>query len=307
MILGFVLRSRRVDVGSALRQKFLATESQWDAALQDWEKRCGVDRIEALKSSFVEAKAKYQGLAKEEAGRLAQYQAQRRERQLRDYLDGFLIRRVKIRGIGPAKQATLASYGIETVADVEQARVLAVPGFGVINTRPLLEWRKEIERKFTYNPQPNAADQAAIGKIRSDLAQEAARLRQHLSSGAKELWQAVQVCEQMLKVPDPLLAKIDATRSQIKADFAYLGIPLPPRPAPIRRPTPPPPVVRNPQTVTSTAPSSTRTSPHTSSYLPSCPICGSQTVRRTARRGRRRGRRFWGCSRYPTCTGTRPA
>jgi DNA-binding helix-hairpin-helix protein with protein kinase domain len=303
LVLGFVLRSRQVDVSSALGQKFLATESQWDAALQDWEKRCGVDRIEALKASLVEAKAKYQGLRKEEGDRLAQYQAQRRERQLRDYLDSFFIRRVKIHGIGPAKQATLASYGIETAADVDQARVLAVPGFGKINSRPLLEWRREIERKFTYNPQSNATDQAAIGKIRSDLAQEAARLRQHLSSGAKELWQAVQACEQMLKAPDPLLAKVDATRFQIKADFAYLGIPLPPRPAPIRRPTPRPPGVRNPQT--SAVPLSTRTSPHASSYLPSCPICGSQMVRRTARRGRRRGRQFWGCSRYPTCTGTR--
>jgi DNA-binding helix-hairpin-helix protein with protein kinase domain len=303
--LGFVLRSRRVD-GSALRHKFLATESQWDAALQDWEKRCGIDRIGALKASLVEARANYQGLGKEEADRLAQYQAQRRERQFRDYLDGFLIRRVKIHGIGPAKQATLASYGIETAADVDQARVLAVPGFGLVNSRPLLEWRREIERRFTYNSQPNAADQVAIGKIRSDVVQEAARLRHQLSSGAKELWQAVQACEQMLKVPDPLLAKLDATRAQIKADFAYLSIPLPHRPTPIRRSTPPAPLVRNPQTINSTAPSPTRTSPRTSSNLMSCPICGSQMVRRTAKRGRRIGRRFWGCSRYPTCVGTRP-
>ncbi|TBC95138.1 hypothetical protein ELH26_14405 [Rhizobium leguminosarum] len=27
---------------------------------------------------------------------------------------------------------------------------------------------------------------------------------------------------------------------------------------------------------------------------------------RTARRGRRSGSNFWGCTRYPTCRGTRP-
>jgi predicted RNA-binding Zn-ribbon protein involved in translation (DUF1610 family) len=110
----------------------------------------------------------------------------------------------------------------------------------------------------------------------------------------------------MLKVPDPLLAKLDATRVQIKADLAYLSIPLPHRPTPIRRSTPPAPLVRNPKTINSTAPSPTRTSPQTSSNLMPCPVCGSQMVRRTARRGRRIGRRFWGCSRYPTCVGTRP-
>lgn len=35
-----------------------------------------------------------------------------------------------------------------------------------------------------------------------------------------------------------------------------------------------------------------------------CPHCGSGMRLRTARRGARRGKRFWGCSRYPDCTGT---
>jgi DNA-binding helix-hairpin-helix protein with protein kinase domain len=306
VILGFVLRARQVDISSSLRQKFFLTESEWDQALQGWERRCGLDRIEALKTSLVEARAYLQELGREEADRIAQYQAQRRERQLKDFLDSFHIRRVKIHGIGPAKEATLASYGIETAADVDQARVLAVPGFGPVNSRPLLEWRKEVERKFNYNPNPTPSDQAAINKIRADIAQEAVRLRQHLSSGAVELRQAVLACEQMLKVPDPLLVKIEAARSEINADFAYLGIPLPPCPTPAHRSTPPrQPAFHRSQTTTRTAPTSTRTSTHASSSLPSCPICGRQMVRRTAKRGRRRGRQFWGCSRYPVCNGTR--
>jgi ssDNA-binding Zn-finger/Zn-ribbon topoisomerase 1 len=28
-------------------------------------------------------------------------------------------------------------------------------------------------------------------------------------------------------------------------------------------------------------------------------------VRRTAHKGKRAGRQFWGCSRYPSCKGTR--
>lgn len=36
-----------------------------------------------------------------------------------------------------------------------------------------------------------------------------------------------------------------------------------------------------------------------------CPTCGSAMVKRMARTGPRRGRKFYGCSRYPACRGTR--
>lgn len=37
-----------------------------------------------------------------------------------------------------------------------------------------------------------------------------------------------------------------------------------------------------------------------------CPRCKSKLVLRTAKRGRNSGNKFWGCSRYPRCRGTRP-
>jgi restriction system protein len=44
----------------------------------------------------------------------------------------------------------------------------------------------------------------------------------------------------------------------------------------------------------------------TRSSVPDCPRCGAAMVLRTARRGKSSGRRFWGCSGYPKCAGTRP-
>lgn len=38
---------------------------------------------------------------------------------------------------------------------------------------------------------------------------------------------------------------------------------------------------------------------------PECPQCGALMVRRTARKGTNAGTRFWGCSDYPSCRGTR--
>ncbi len=37
-----------------------------------------------------------------------------------------------------------------------------------------------------------------------------------------------------------------------------------------------------------------------------CPECGFPLRIRLAKRGRNAGKKFWGCSRYPSCKGTRP-
>ena len=40
--------------------------------------------------------------------------------------------------------------------------------------------------------------------------------------------------------------------------------------------------------------------------VPHCPSCNALMVSRQSKRGGRAGERFWGCSTYPTCRGTRP-
>lgn len=42
-----------------------------------------------------------------------------------------------------------------------------------------------------------------------------------------------------------------------------------------------------------------------SSTTPSCPACGKDMVLRSAKRGAQMGNRFWGCSAFPACRGTR--
>lgn len=40
--------------------------------------------------------------------------------------------------------------------------------------------------------------------------------------------------------------------------------------------------------------------------VPACPLCSKPMVERVARKGVKAGGRFWGCSTYPACKGTRP-
>ena len=46
--------------------------------------------------------------------------------------------------------------------------------------------------------------------------------------------------------------------------------------------------------------------PDKESTLPKCPRCGQPMTLRTARKGPNAGSRFWGCTAFPDCRGTRP-
>jgi DNA-binding helix-hairpin-helix protein with protein kinase domain len=301
---GFFYAKRYGDPSSLFRQRFIAIEHEWQAALDQWERRCGIERVEELKASLQNSKIAYENLQREEAQRIAGYQAQRQALQRNQYLDAFRIRDTKITGIGPAKLATLASYGIETAADVTQEKVLAVPGFGPKNSQPLLHWARECARGFVYSAQQTATDRMELGKIRADIERTARELREKLTIGAREYAQAAQASQRMVSQPDSHLTSVHTKRIQIETDLKFLGIALPTRPprsSPTVKTQPPP-------RRASTQPGTTRPTTYTpaNTGTPSCPRCNSTMVRRTARRGRRLGSQFWGCSRYPICRGTRP-
>ena len=298
------LAKQTTDPSAAYRQRFLAVENEWSQALDQREQRANFAGLDDLKESLVENKVAYEALALEEAQRIKNYQNEREAIHLAKWLESFRIRNYKIVGVGPAKLAALASYGIETAADATPEKVLRVPGFGAINSKLLFEWRKKCAHGFVCNPNPTGVDQFELRKIKADVHQLRQTLRQKLTSEAKQFAQAVQACRNILAKTDPTLEVLHKRRGQIEADLIYLNIPLPPRPT---RPAPP---RKSSKTTWNTVKPATRTqkatvSPSVSTN-PTCPQCSSRMVSRIARRGARAGKPFWGCSRYPGCRGTRP-
>lgn len=99
------------------------------------------------------------------AERLEDYQAelaeQARARQMHAveaWLEGHLIRDANIAQIGRTRVATLASFGIETAADVVrlfQNQTYTIPGFGQRLMNNLWYWAADIQSK--YRPDPAAA------------------------------------------------------------------------------------------------------------------------------------------------------
>lgn len=72
-----------------------------------------------------------------------------RKQRLTEYLERQIIAHASIPDIGTSRKAVLASFGIETAADVERHAIQRIPGFGPHLTDRLLSWRRGCEQKFS--------------------------------------------------------------------------------------------------------------------------------------------------------------
>jgi DNA-binding helix-hairpin-helix protein with protein kinase domain len=129
------------------------------------------------------------------AARLQERERDRFKQQLEKYLENFFIEHATIPGIGPSRKATLESYGIETAADVDNQRIVAVPGFGPAMAEKLIEWRRETERGFRFDPSKGVDPQKVIA-IDRDIASQKRKIEQALVAGSTDLSQLKRQTEQ---------------------------------------------------------------------------------------------------------------
>lgn len=285
---------------SSFHDEYVQAMKQWFYEQDSWRRRVGLSELQDLRGRLAEVKDRYVQVADEERRQVQEYRQQRRERQLHFYLEGFDIARANVNGVGHARLAALASYGIDTAADVTSARLAAVPGFGEALVGRLLQWRRRLEARFVYNAAENDADRQEMQRIRSAAETRSSSLRSTLAAGVQELEARAARLHDVIRKPDPVLEKVSARVAQARVDLEFLGQnfptvtpPAPPRP----RPTPAPQATRPPPALPPR--------PAATGATPSCPRCGSAMRQRRATRGRNAGSYFWGCSRFPNCKGTR--
>ena len=94
----------------------------------------------------------------------------------------------------------LASYGIETAADIERSKIMQIPGFGATLTSELVRWRQGHERNFRFNPSEpvNWRDIDAIDR-------ELEARRQNLLSTLQQGPDVLQRLSQEIKAARPRL------------------------------------------------------------------------------------------------------
>lgn len=292
---GLHLMQGQSDGDDEIVRKAKDVELRFLQAERDWTKRSDASSWFELKETLRRLKSEFDNLPLEESRRIQEHERNRRAEQLKVFLEGFQIRREKIANVGPSKLANLTSYGIETAADVSSEAVQRVPGFGPVNSQPLLDWRRKLEGRFVYNANPTIADKVAISTIKGEVAQRGEDIKKQLTKDHEWLVRMAATIRQKQQSVDPFLQTLHEQREQVRADLRFLTLTMPV----VQLPPPP-------SAATGWSPPTIPRARGLSGGVVQCPNCGGQMVPRTAKRGRRAGSKFWGCSRYPTCTGTRP-
>ncbi len=140
----------------------------------------------ATRQKLAEVKREHDGLSGERERQMRALTANRQQQQLIVHLEGFELATAKISGLGKAKIATLLSYGIETVADFDPARLAAVPGFGPKTIASMLVYRKQCEASFSFDASRSVAS-SAIANLDTVMAQRRAKMEVDLKAGLATL------------------------------------------------------------------------------------------------------------------------
>ena len=178
---GIVGMGRTVSA-SRERRDLEKARNDWQALKAAWNAPAGTPRFNDVRRELDTSKAKYDDLPDLRAKRLQKLSEQIRQRQLEEHLDRFPIASAGIPGIGPAKAAMLASYGIDTAGDVEHNKVLRVPGFGEVTTRRLLVWRQSHERTFRFDPRRGISQSDATA-VERDIILARAAIERDIAAG----------------------------------------------------------------------------------------------------------------------------
>ena len=175
------------DKRAAANGVYQAAKAEWEGALAQWKREASPDVFARKREALEKARAEMKDLPNEQRRRLAKLEAKREMRQRQRYLNRFRISRTNIPGIGVSRSSMLASYGIETAADIKSpGQILQIPGFGEVMTSELMQWRKGHERNFQFNPS-EPVDRREIDAINRELDIRRQSLLATLRQGPDEL------------------------------------------------------------------------------------------------------------------------
>jgi DNA-binding helix-hairpin-helix protein with protein kinase domain len=178
----WVTEAQRSQALDALKR----AEQAWQAAVQEWEAKAKGPDLSGERRALEDLKAKIDALASEREARLKALarlipEAEQRAR----YLGLFRIEDAGLHNLGPARCAVLRSWGIDTAAEVDAAKIAEIPGFGRNLTDRLVNWRWGREQNFKFMPLV-IADPIEVQKLDRELAARRIRLMKELRTGIGE-------------------------------------------------------------------------------------------------------------------------
>ncbi len=199
-----------------------------DAARRDFnvldsraKQEIGSDRFAEKKQELTRLRDEYHALPAKEQSEMDGLRATAEARQKHQFLDRCFIDVATISGVGSARKAALQSFGIETAADVDWHKVLAVHGFGEVLTRAVVDWKKSCERRFVFDLS-NAVSEADKNAIRARIAARRRAIESALASGATELKRIQAEGIAKANTLTPILESAARKVAQAQADLSLL-------------------------------------------------------------------------------------
>jgi DNA-binding helix-hairpin-helix protein with protein kinase domain len=115
--------------------------------------------------------------------------AQHQEVQKSEFLRQYLIRDSmrQIEGLTPSNVTMMESFALDSANDIDRMRLYGIPGLQPETVVALMDWRREVEQKFTYNPE-HGITLASVGQTK-ELAVRRFKIAQarKILSGAKQI------------------------------------------------------------------------------------------------------------------------
>jgi tetratricopeptide (TPR) repeat protein len=215
------LQQRRSSPGDRLLEKVKSRRRRAEEAArrlqEQYDREAGSERWGAKRDELLNQKETYENLAHIRQFRLQQLEAQARRTQLVEFLDQFEINDSEIKGIVAPIKAALLSHGVETAADVIED-VSQIPSVGRSQAERLLEWRRDLERRFAFEPARGVPPEA---RVKTEREVDALRfsLESELSGGAHYLRRVKQEIETGRQKLQPALTKARQELAQAEKDL----------------------------------------------------------------------------------------
>lgn len=203
------------------RQAVKDARSAWEMMQKDWQEKAGEGRFLELRARLGKIRDQLMQLNASRDQDVQRLQATLRDQQLRRFLERFNIRDAGIAGIGPIRSATLASFGIETAADVDPHAIPHIKGFGTVLTQALLQWRRRLEAGFVFDSR-RGVDPQDIAAVNHKYSALRRKLEVELSAGIGLLEQEGRQALQMRQTMLPQMERAFRALEQARADQAAL-------------------------------------------------------------------------------------
>jgi DNA-binding helix-hairpin-helix protein with protein kinase domain len=171
---------------AAALSKIRSAETQWNSLLARWQKEASTDAYNKLMLDLKGARSTLEALPGIRADGIRKLEQERLAEQKQRYLDRFRIDNAVIPNIGASRTTTLASFGIETAADIEKRKILRITGFGEALAGELLKWKARHEKNFRFNP-AEPVNPAAITRLDAEIDQRRRMAISSLQKGPSEL------------------------------------------------------------------------------------------------------------------------